>query len=133
MPLYEILRAGGIAPGGFNFDAKLRRQSTDRTDLFHAHIGGLDTLAQALLVAARPDRDADAWPRCGRRATRAGAARSGAPILDGSETLASLEAKVASGAIDPRPVSGHQELLENVVNESTWRAAGAPVESTAGR
>ena len=52
LPLYEILRAGGIAPGGFNFDAKLRRQSTDRTDLFHAHIGGIDTLAQALLVAA---------------------------------------------------------------------------------
>ena len=52
MPLYEILRAGGIAPGGFNFDAKLRRQSIDRTDLFHAHIGGLDTLARALLVAA---------------------------------------------------------------------------------
>ena len=56
LPLYEILRAGGIAPGGFNFDAKLRRQSTDRIDLFHAHIGGLDTLARALLVAARPDR-----------------------------------------------------------------------------
>ncbi len=52
MPIYEILRHGGIAPGGFNFDAKLRRQSTSRTDLFHAHIGAMDTLAQALLVAA---------------------------------------------------------------------------------
>ena len=40
LPLYEILQHGGIAPGGFNFDAKLRRQSTHRTDLFHAHIGG---------------------------------------------------------------------------------------------
>ncbi len=56
LPLYEILRAGGIAPGGFNFDAKLRRQSTDRTDLFHAHIGGLDTLAQALARGGGPDR-----------------------------------------------------------------------------
>ena len=45
-------RTAAFAPGGFNFDAKLRRQSIDRTDLFHAHIGGLDTLAQALLVAA---------------------------------------------------------------------------------
>ena len=52
LPLYEILAAGGFAPGGFNFDAKLRRQSIDRTDLFHAHIGGIDTLARALLVAA---------------------------------------------------------------------------------
>ena len=131
LPLYEILRAGGIAPGGFNFDAKLRRQSTDRTDLFHAHIGGLDTLAQALLVAAdlietgRLDEMREARYRGWSGAL-------GSAILDGSETLASLEEKVASGAIDPRPVSGHQELLENVVNESTWRAAGAPVESTAG-
>ena len=44
--------AAASRPGGFNFDAKLRRQSIDRTDLFHAHIGGIDTLARALLVAA---------------------------------------------------------------------------------
>ena len=50
--VYEILRAGGFTTGGFNFDAKLRRQSLDRSDLFHAHIGGIDTLARALLVAA---------------------------------------------------------------------------------
>ncbi len=49
--IYEILRAGGIAPGS-NFDAKLRRQSVDqRTDLVPRHIGGLDTLARALLIA----------------------------------------------------------------------------------
>ena len=52
LPLYEILQGGGFGTGGFNFDAKLRRQSTDRNDLFHAHIGGIDTLARALLVAA---------------------------------------------------------------------------------
>ena len=52
LPIYEILQGGGFTTGGFNFDAKLRRQSTDRTDLFHAHIGGIDTLARALLVAA---------------------------------------------------------------------------------
>ncbi len=52
LALYEILRGGGFTSGGFNFDAKLRRQSMDRTDLFHAHIGGIDTLARALLVAA---------------------------------------------------------------------------------
>ena len=49
---YEILRGGGFTTGGFNFDAKLRRQSMARDDLFHAHIGGIDTLARALLVAA---------------------------------------------------------------------------------
>ena len=76
LPLYEILRGGGLGTGGFNFDAKLRRQSSDRTDLFHAHVGGIDTLARALLVAAElletgPCRDRS------RSATRAGAGRSG--------------------------------------------------------
>jgi len=131
LPLYEILRSDGIAPGGFNFDAKLRRQSSDRTDLFHAHIGGLDTLAQALLVAADLiERGRLDEMREARYAGWSGAL--GSAILDGSETLASLEAKVASGTIDPRPVSGRQELLENVVNQSTWAAESARVE-TAGR
>ena len=49
--LHEILQAGGFSSGGFNFDTKLRRQSLDRVDLFHAHIGGMDTLARSLLVA----------------------------------------------------------------------------------
>src|SRR4029079_16295278 len=48
----EILRGGGFTTGGLNFDSKLRRQSTDRTDLFYAHIGGMDTMARALLAAA---------------------------------------------------------------------------------
>ena len=132
LPIYEILRSGGIAPGGFNFDAKLRRQSTDRTDLFHAHIGALDTLAQALLVAADMiERGRLAEMRETRYAGWGEAL--GKAILDGSETLASLEAKVASGEIDPRPVSGRQELLENVVNQSIWAAESAGIETGAGR
>ncbi|MEA2611078.1 MAG: hypothetical protein QOG32_804, partial [Chloroflexota bacterium] len=54
-------------------------------------------------------------------------------ILDGSETLETLEAKVAAGTIDPRPVSGHQELLENVVNRSIWAAEPGRVKTGAGR
>ncbi len=124
LPLYEILVHGGIAPGGFNFDAKLRRQSSHRTDLFHAHIGALDTLARALLVAADLVERGELADRKDQR--YAGWNGSlGAAILDGSETLETLEAKVAAGAIDPRPVSGHQELLENVVNQSIWAAESA--------
>src|SRR6266704_2470377 len=52
LAVYEIVRTGGLTSGGFNFDAKLRRQSMSRTDLFHAHIGGTTTVARALLVAA---------------------------------------------------------------------------------
>jgi xylose isomerase len=132
LPMYEILQHGGIAPGGFNFDAKLRRQSTDRNDLFHAHIGGLDTLAQALLVAADIiQRGRLAELREVRYAGWDGAL--GRAILEGTESLESLEAKVASGEIDPTPVSGQQELLENVVNQSVWSADRDRVTADAGR
>jgi xylose isomerase len=121
LPLYEILRAGGIAPGGFNFDAKLRRQSTDRTDLFHAHIGGLDTLARALLVAADlVERDELAARKDARYAGWDG--ELGKAILGGGESLESLEARVAAGEIEPRPVSGAQESLENLVSHRIWSA-----------
>ena len=126
LAVYEILRGGGFTTGGFNFDAKLRRQSMDRDDLFHAHIGGIDTLARALLVAADMLEAGDARAARARRATPAGAA----PLGDGDprrrrESLEALEAKVAAGEIDPRPVSGRQELLENLVNQRIWAAADA--------
>jgi xylose isomerase len=121
MPMYEILMAGGLAPGGFNFDAKLRRQSTDRTDLFYAHIGGMDTLAQALLAAADlVERGELLANREARYAGWDGAL--GRAILDGSESLADLEARVASGSIQPTRVSGGQERLEHLVNRSVWAA-----------
>ncbi|HEX7347104.1 MAG TPA: xylose isomerase, partial [Candidatus Limnocylindrales bacterium] len=128
LPLYEILRHGGIAPGGFNFDAKLRRQSTDRTDLFYAHIGGLDTLGRALLVAADLiERGELAERKADRYAGWDGPL--GKAILAGGETLESLEGKVASGQIAPRRESGHQELLENIVNQSMWAADASRVPS----
>jgi xylose isomerase len=121
MPLYEILRAGGLAPGGFNFDAKLRRQSTDRNDLFHAHIGGLDTLARALLAAAALIEDGELAAR--KNARYAGwDGELGKAILEGSLGLEELEGRVADGSIDPGRASGHQELLENLVNRGIWTA-----------
>jgi xylose isomerase len=121
LPLYEILKGGGLGTGGFNFDAKLRRQSTSRTDLFHAHVGGIDTLARALLVAAElVERETLSKPLAERYAGWDGAL--GRAILDGGETLASLEARVASGDIDPAPRSGRQEALENAVNQVLWTA-----------
>ncbi|MFL5727297.1 MAG: xylose isomerase [Chloroflexota bacterium] len=121
LPIYEILNGGGFTTGGFNFDAKLRRQSTNRTDLFHAHIGGIDTLARALLVAAElVERGTLSEPLEERYAGWRGPL--GRAILDGTESLASLEAKVVAGGIDPSPVSGRQEELENRVNEVLWTA-----------
>ncbi len=132
LALYEILRGGGFTTGGFNFDAKLRRQSMDRTDLFHAHIGGIDTLARALLVAAdmveRGTLDAM------REARYAGWTGSlGRSILSGEASLETLAARVDGGEIDPRPVSGRQELLENVVNQSIWAVDGRERTETGAR
>jgi xylose isomerase len=90
-----------------------------RTDLFHGHIGGIDTLARALLVAAEMiESETLSGPVEKRYAGWSG--DLGRSILEGAETLDSLEAKVASGELDPEPVSGEQELLENRVNRVIW-------------
>ncbi|HLE95561.1 MAG TPA: xylose isomerase [Acidimicrobiia bacterium] len=119
LALYEIISSGGFTTGGFNFDAKLRRQSMDRTDLFHGHIGGIDTVARALLVAA--DMIESKTLQRPREERYAGWSHGiGTSILSGELTLEALEEKVASGEIDPKPKSGGQELLENQVNQRIW-------------
>jgi xylose isomerase len=119
LPLYEIVQAGGLGNGGFNFDAKLRRQSIDRTDLFHAHIGGIDTLARALIVAAKL---ADDGILARMKSERYSAWQSdlGQAIVHGTATLAELGDRIESGEINPAPVSGRQELYENVVSDALW-------------
>jgi xylose isomerase len=119
LAVYEILRGGGFTTGGFNFDAKLRRQSMARDDLFHAHIGGIDTLARSLLVAA--EMLGSGRLEAFREARYAGwDGPLGSSILDGGASLDSLAARVDSGDIDPRPVSGRQESLESLVNQHIW-------------
>ncbi|MGH2417844.1 MAG: xylose isomerase [Candidatus Limnocylindria bacterium] len=119
LAVYEILRTGGFTTGGFNFDAKLRRQSMERSDLFHAHIGGIDTLARALLVAAHMIEVGDLAGEQERR--YAGwSAGLGADITGGGLSLADIEARVIAEGIDPRPRSGGQERLENLVNQHIW-------------
>jgi xylose isomerase len=119
MPLYEVLKGGGFTTGGFNFDAKLRRQSTDRLDLFHAHIGGIDTLAKALLIAATMIEDGELASMVEQR--YAGwSGELGTSILAGEVSLEDLAARVEAAAVGPSPVSGQQELYENVVNRHVW-------------
>ena len=121
LALYEIVRAGGFTTGGFNFDTKLRRQSMDRNDLFHAHIGGIDTLARALLVAA--DMIEQGTVERLRTERYAGwSSKLGQSILTGDAILEILTAGVASGEIDPQPRSGRQEQIENLVNQAIWAA-----------
>ncbi len=119
LALHEILAGGGFTTGGFNFDAKLRRQSVSRTDLFHSHIGGIDTLARALLAAA--DMVEHGTLTAPRKERYAGWSNElGRAILSGAVTFTDLERRVAAGEIDPRPTSGQQELLEGAVNRRIW-------------
>jgi len=111
--MLEILRAGGFTTGGFNFDAKLRRQSIDRTDLFHGHIGGMDTLARALLVAAAI---LDAGDLDAERATRYAGwdGELGQAIVAGTTDLSALHERAFDRG-EPSRTSGGQERLENLV------------------
>ena len=121
LAVYEIVRSGGFTTGGFNFDTKLRRQSMARTDLFHGHIGGIDTLARSLLVAAAMIEDGELERL--RQARYAGwDDKLGRSILTGNVPLEVLATGVFAGDIDPRPVSGEQEKLENLVNRHIWAA-----------
>ncbi len=117
--LYEILRGGGFENGGFNFDTKLRRQSLDRDDLFHGHVGGIDTLARALLVAEA--LVADGTLDTARNERYAGwSSQRGEDILDGAIELDALADAAVANDLDPQPVSGRQEWLENQVNRVIW-------------
>jgi xylose isomerase len=121
LAMYEILRGGGFTTGGFNFDTKLRRQSMARDDLFHGHVGGIDTLARALLVAAQLLEDGEIETARDARYA-AWTDELGVGIMDGQLTLLDLEERVAAGVIDPVPVSGRQEQLENLINRALWRS-----------
>ena len=113
--LYAILQAGGFTTGGLNFDAKLRRQSIDPVDLFHAHVGGMDVCARALLAAERMIQDGRF---ASARESRYKDWREpfGQEILQGRLDLAALSQRALGRDADVRPVSGRQEWFENLVN-----------------
>ena len=115
MALYHVLQAGGLGSGGLNFDAKVRRQSIDAADLFHGHIGGMDVCAQALLVAEKMINDGRLQAAVDQR--YAGwDSEPGQAILQGRRSLAELADEVLERNTDIAPVSGRQEVLENLFN-----------------
>ena len=109
--MLEILRGGGFTTGGFMFDTKLRRQSIARDDLFHGHIGGMDTLARSLLAAASI---LDEGELDRRREQRYAGWDARNDILNGEVTLQQLH-DTQLDAAEPAPVSGRQESLQNLV------------------
>jgi xylose isomerase len=112
---YYILQGGGFTTGGTNFDSKLRRQSLDPADLLYAHIGGMDVCAQGLKAAARMIEDgALSVPLAERYA--GWASTEAQTMLNGDVTLEAIAEHVETAGINPKPTSGRQEYLENIVN-----------------
>ncbi|AYO95304.1 xylose isomerase [Xanthomonas axonopodis pv. phyllanthi] len=113
-----VLRQGGLAPGGLNFDAKVRRESSDPQDLFLAHIGGMDAFARGLEVA---NALLTASPLEQWRAERYASFDSGAgaDFAAGKTTLADLAKHAAGNA--PQQLSGRQEAYENLINQYLTR------------
>jgi xylose isomerase len=115
LAFYQILKAGGLGKGGFNFDAKVRRQSIDPADLLHGHVGGLDILARGLKGAAAMIEDGT-FDKV-QDARYAGWQEQGAAaMLSGGRTLEQIAQWVDAENINPQPKSGQQEYLENLVN-----------------
>ena len=120
--IYEVteamlvfLRAGGLQGGGINFDAKIRRNSTDLEDIFHAHIGGADVFARALVAADR------IMHQGGLEELRAARYASfdqgeGKRFEEGKLNLEDLT-KIALQGSMPKQISGKQERYENILNQ----------------
>jgi xylose isomerase len=114
--MLSILKMGGFTTGGTNFDAKVRRESFEPVDLFHAHIGGMDAFARGLKIASAIRKD-------GRLAQFVDQRYSswdngiGAKIESGKVSFKDLEKyMLAKGEAAPN-TSGRQEMLENLINE----------------
>lgn len=110
-----VLNQGGIGTGGLNFDAKVRRESFEPIDLFHAHIGGMDAFAQGLKIAAAIRKDGVLKDFFKQRYSSWDSG-IGAEIEKGTANFETLEKyMLEKGDITPN-VSGRQEYLENVIN-----------------
>ncbi len=114
LAMVSILRAGGLGSGGFNFDAKLRRPSIDPADLFHAHIGGMDAYALAFKLARRILADGR-FEEFVRERYASFDSGFGREIESGKASFKSLEKLVLTRLGEPRPRSGRQEYLENLL------------------
>ncbi|EEI91474.1 putative xylose isomerase [Sphingobacterium spiritivorum ATCC 33300] len=109
-----ILEAGGFQGGGINFDAKIRRNSTDREDLFFAHIGGMDLFARALLIADKI-LEKSSYLQLRKERYQSFDTGKGAEFEKGNLSLEDLRDFAAANG-EPEVKSGKQEFLENLIN-----------------
>ncbi|MGC1172141.1 xylose isomerase [Polaromonas sp.] len=119
LAMYEIIKAGGFVNGGFNFDAKVRRQSMDAVDIVHGHVGAIDVLALALKSAVRLVEQ-DELERFRQQRYAGWQQDLGRRILAGDMSLAQVAEHAFVNEFNPMPVSGRQEWLENRVNAAIF-------------
>jgi xylose isomerase len=115
LAMLSIIRAGGLGSGGFNFDAKLRRPSIDLEDLYYAHIGGMDAYVLGYKIARRIIADGKLDDFVSERYASFDSGY-GKEIETGKSSFAALEKLVLGKLGEPKPVSGRQEYLENLLN-----------------
>jgi xylose isomerase len=115
LAMYHVIQAGGLGRGGMNFDAKVRRQSTEPEDLLHAHIGGVDMCARAFLIAAKIHEEGHLADIVDARYAGWNLSENKA-MLAGKESLEAIAARSEERNINPQPRSGRQEQLENLIN-----------------
>ena len=111
-----ILKQKGLAPGGVNFDAKVRRESFEPIDLFHAHIGGMDAFARGTKIAARIRADGVLEEFVKERYSSFDSG-IGKKIDSGEASFAELEAYMLEKGEAAANASGRQEYLENLIND----------------
>ena len=116
MPFYHIFSNGGFKQGGLNFDAKIRRQSIDPDDLFYAHIGGMDVAARSLIAVEKMINDKELSTYIQNRYKKWDQ-DLGKFIHSQEGNLETIANKVISENIEPKPQSGQQEYLENILNK----------------
>jgi len=109
-----ILEAGGFKGGGINFDAKIRRNSTDASDLFYAHIGGMDTFARALITADNILQNSD-YKKFRTERYSSYDSGKGKEFEEGKLSLEDLQTFAIENG-EPQTKSGRQEWLENLIN-----------------
>ena len=120
-----VLKQGGLGSGGFNFDAKVRRESTDLEDLFLAHIGGMDAYARALLIAERINSEGkiETFKNQRYRSFNEGA---GQQFEAGELSLSDLR-DIAASNPEPALESGKQEWVESVLNNYMFARKHTPL------
>jgi xylose isomerase len=119
MSMYHVIKAGGLGLGGCNFDAKVRRQSFTADDMIHAHVGGVDLCARAFLTAAKIVEQGT-YDALLKERYSGWQDEDAQLMLSGRMSLDAIAEKALQQAVQPKPASGRQEQIENLLARAIY-------------